>query len=210
MRRREPEHLGAFENRQQVVNFEPQIVGYVIDVFLAAAIVEQFDQAGNAAGPRMRNDLRRGPLGMAGACRRCELQLRLRHNLIYIVHVEHERRGFAVARVLQRHAEIRADARRIAAEHDNAVGQQHGLFDVVRHDENAARGNFLREPQLQQFVAQAFRRQHVQRGERLVHEKNFRLHGESAREPHALLHPARKFFRERILKALQAYGAKRT
>jgi len=46
------------------------------------------------------------------------------------------------------------------------------------------------KPKLQQFAAQVFRREHVERGEWLIHKENFRLDGQGPRESNALLHSA--------------------
>jgi len=120
-----------------------------------------------------------------------ELQLRLRHYFVDVIHVQNERGGLAVAGMLQRHPKIRAYFRRIAAQHDDAIRQQYRFLDIVRNDEDTSRRNFLRQPQLQQLAAQVFRGQHVQRRERLVHEQNLRFHGQRPRETDALFHSAR-------------------
>ncbi len=75
----------------------------------------------------------------------------------------------------------------------------------MRHNKNSAGRHFLTEPQLQQFTAQVFRRQHVERGEWFVHEQHFGFHHQRPRKPHPLLHAARKFLGIRRLKAIQAH-----
>ena len=90
--------------------------------------------------------------------------------------------------MLQGHAEVRADVAGIAAEHDDAVGEQDGFFNVVRDDKDALRGHRLVLPQLQQFAAQIFGGQHVQGRKRLVHEQDFRLHNQCPRKANALPH----------------------
>ncbi len=199
------EQGGGFKNGEQVVHFEAEIFGDVIDVLLAAAIVEQFDEAGDAAGARVRNHLGSGALGVSSAGGRSELQLRLGHNLIYIVHVEDEGGGFAVARVLEWDAEIGADAGRIAAEDDDAVGEQDGFLDIVRDDEDAAGGDFFREPEFEKFVAQGFGGEHVERGEGLVHEKE--ISGSTARaraKPTRCFMPPESSFGEGVFKTFEA------
>ena len=81
----------------------------------------------------------------------------------------------------------------IRAEHDDAVGQQNRFFNVVGHDEDGAGRHLLAEPQFQQFAAQVFGGQHVERGKRLVHEQHFRLDHQRAGKTDALLHAAGKF-----------------
>jgi len=83
----------------------------------------------------------------------------------------------------------------IAAQHDDAVGQQHGFLDVMRDQEDGFGGHGLVGPQLKEFGAQVLRREHVERGERLVHEQDLRLDDQGARKAHALPHSARQFLR---------------
>ena len=64
VRLREPEHLRRLENRQQIVNFEQEVFSDVVDVFLAAAVVEQLEQARNPAGTGMWEQLRAGSFGV--------------------------------------------------------------------------------------------------------------------------------------------------
>ncbi len=102
-------------------------------------------------------------------------------------------RGLSVAGMGHVHFEVRMDVRGIAPEHDDAVGEDDGFFDVVSDDENRACGNFVIEPKLEEFTAKCFRGEDVKRGEWLVHEENFGLDDESAGNADALLHAAGKF-----------------
>ena len=104
------------------------------------------------------------------------------------------------------HGEVGVDVRRVAAEHDDAIGEDDGFFDVVRDDENRARRNFVAEPELEQFAAQRFGGEHVERGERLVHEEHFGLNDECAGDADALFHAAREFFRIGALESVEADG----
>ena len=70
----------------------------------------------------------------------------------------------------------------------------------------ALRGDGLLLPQLQQFAAQVLRRQHVQRGEWLVHEQDLRLDHQRARKADPLPHPAGEFLGIGGLKAVQTDG----
>src|SRR5712664_218519 len=128
-----------------------------------------------------------------------------RHDLVDIVHVEKEDRRLAVSRLAQRNAEVSTDCCRIAPEHDDAAGKQYRFLNIVGHEENGARGNLLRKPQLNQLAAQVFRRKNVQCGEWLVHEQDLRLDGQRPRESHALFHSAGQFFGVGSLEVFQSY-----
>ncbi len=60
--------------------------------------------------------------------------------------------------------------------------------------------------ELEQFVAQVFRREHVERRKRLVHEQDFGLHHQGAREADTLFHAAGKLLRVGALEPIQADG----
>ena len=106
--------------------------------------------------------------------------------------------------------EVGAHPCRISCQHDHAIRQQHRLFNIVRDDENGASRHLLTEPELEQFIAQVFRREHIERGEGLIHEQDFGLHHQGAREADALFHAAGKFFRIGALKAIQSDGVENT
>ena len=104
------------------------------------------------------------------------------------------------------HPEIGADVAGIAAQHDDAVGQQHRLLDVVGDEEDGLGGHGLLGPQLQQFAAQVLGGEHVERGEGLVHEEDFRLDDQGAGEADALPHAAGKLLGIGGLEAVEADG----
>jgi hypothetical protein len=79
----------------------------------------------------------------------------------------------------------------VAPQHDDAVGQQDRLFNVVGDQEDGLGGHGLVGPQLEQFAAQVLGGQHVERGERLVHEEHLRLDDQGAGKADPLLHAAR-------------------
>ena len=54
VRLREAEHDRGFHDGQQVVELHQEIFGNPVQVFLAAAVVEQFEQSADRPGPRMR------------------------------------------------------------------------------------------------------------------------------------------------------------
>ncbi len=103
------------------------------------------------------------------------------------------------------HAKVGADVAGIAAQHNDAVGQQHRFFNIVRHQEDGLGGHGLVGPQLQQFAAQILGGQHIQSAEGLVHEEHLRLDHQGARKTHPLLHSARQFLWIRAFKAVKSH-----
>src|SRR5580704_13087438 len=101
------------------------------------------------------------------------------------------------------YGKVGVDVSRIAAENNDAIGEDDGFFDVMRNDKNGACGNLVLEPKFEEFAAQRLRGEHVERGERLVHEKNFRLDDECAGYADALLHAAGKFLGIRGLETIE-------
>src|SRR6202158_6589436 len=81
--------------------------------------------------------------------------------------------------------EVRVNVRGVAAEYDDAVGEDDGFFNIVSNDENRARGNFVTEPELEELAAKCLRGEDVQRGERLGPEKHFWFDDEWAGGPDA-------------------------
>ena len=59
------------------------------------------------------------------------------------------------------HFEIRVDVRRIAAEHDDTVGEDDRFFDIVSNDENRARRNIVTEPEFEELASEGFRGEDV-------------------------------------------------
>ena len=108
------------------------------------------------------------------------------------------------------HIEIGADSRRISAQHNDAIGQHDCLFDIVRHDEDGAGRHLLVEPQLKQFAAQVLGSEHVESGERFIHEKHFRFDHQGAGKTNALLHAAGKLFGICRLKTVEANRVEHT
>jgi hypothetical protein len=92
----------------------------------------------------------------------------------------------------------------VGAEHQHPVGEQDGLLDVVGDDAQAAGRKVRVRPEFHQLVAQVLRGQHVQRGERLVHQQRVRLQDERAGQPDALPHPAGQLFRVGGLETVEA------
>ncbi len=59
-------------------------------------------------------------------------------------------------------------------------------------------------PEFEQFRAQVLGRQHIERGERLVHKEHFGLDDQGARKAHALAHAAGEFLRIGGLETVKA------
>src|SRR6185437_11049337 len=118
-----------------------------------------------------------------------------------------EGRTFAVAWVRQgRNLKVGADVARIASEHDDAVGEEDGFLDVVGNEEDGLRGDGFFLPELEQFAAEVFGGEYVERGKGFVHEEDFRLNDEGAGEADALTHTAGKFLGIGGFKTVEADG----
>src|ERR1017187_6376657 len=185
---------------QKIVHFRAEFVGELIEVTLAAVAGEQFQQARNCSAARVRQHLvslwlRRG--------RRPCLKFRLRQQLVNVIHIYQELRGSARPRVLHRNPKIGANPGGISSQDDNAIRQHHRLFDIVGHEKDTTSRDLLAQPELHQFTTQVLRREHVERGKWLVHEQDFRLNRQGAREPHTLLHATGELLWVGILEAFQ-------
>src|SRR5262245_30466313 len=86
-------------------------------------------------------------------------------------------------------------------EHDDAVGEEHSLVDLVSHEQ---RGGLGAREDFQQFHLHEFARLRVERGERLVEQQELRLYRESARDIHALAHAAGELVRIVLGKASES------
>src|ERR1700682_1146779 len=150
------------------------------------------------------------PLGRAGAigARRSGIVLViwLRKDAVDRIDQLEEVGALAVARMRNVNVEVRVNVRGVAAEYDDAVGEDDGFFNIVSHDENRARGNFVTEPELEELAAKCLRGEDVQRGERLVHEKHFGFDDECAGDTDTLLHAAGEFLGIGDLKTVEADG----
>jgi hypothetical protein len=192
----EAEHDQRVDQRQQVVDLQAQAVGQVGQVG-AAAVPAQHDlgQAGQPVdgGPRQRGvaDRAPAPAAVAGRLGRgCRVPLG--HHPVDLVHQLVELRGPAAARPGQRVAHVGADPAGVGAQHQDAVGEQDGFLDVVRHHHEGLGREALALPQLQQLTAQVLRGQHVQGAERLVHQQGRGLDHQRPGEADALAHAARQ------------------
>ena len=96
------------------------------------------------------------------------------------------RRALAVQAVRLR-VQLGAHAARMRRQQQHAAAQHQRLFDGVSDEQQREAHLF---PQDHQLFLHAPPRQRVQRGEGLVHQQHARLHGQRARDRHALLHAA--------------------
>ena len=83
----------------------------------------------------------------------------------------------------------------LRGEQENAVAHQHRFLDVVGDENDALDRQLAVAPQLEKIGAQGFGREHVERRERLIHQKNIGMDDESARKTDALAHAAGQFAR---------------
>src|SRR5882762_401661 len=149
----------------------------------------------------------RGRSGTMGARRSgIVLVIRLRKDAVNRINQLEEVGALAVARMRNVNFEVRVNVRGVAAEYDDAVGEDDGLFDIVSHDENRARGNLVTEPELEELAAKSLRGKDVKGGERLVHEEHFGLDDECAGDTDALLHAAGQFLGIGDFKTVEADG----
>src|SRR5712691_7652141 len=106
-----------------------------------------------------------------------------------------------VARMRDVDVDHSPDPRRPLRHDDDAIGELHRFFDVVRDEENRL---LLRLPDAQQLATHLQSRDGVERAERLIEVENVWIHRQSARHLEPLLHPAGQLARIRLLESLQA------
>src|SRR5271170_2229659 len=142
---------------------------------------------------REHDGFARNLLARGGGFRRSGIVfvVRPREYAINIIDEFNEARRLTVSRMRNIHGKIGVDVSGVAAEDNDVIGEDDSLFDIVCDDENGASWNFMVEPELEKLAAQRFGSEHIERRERLVHEKNFRFDDESAGDADALLHTAR-------------------
>jgi len=168
-----------------------------MQVRAAALVGENFQKAGHAAGARVgkHNRFRRhhGSRGIGARRSGVVLVLRTREDAIDRVHQLDELGAFAVARMRDAHGKVRMNVSGVAAENDDAIGQDDSFLDVVGDDEDRACGNLAVEPEFEKLAAQSLRGEDVERGERFIHEEHFGLDDQCAGDTDALLHAAGEF-----------------
>ena len=104
-------------------------------------------------------------------------------------------RAWKIDRVLADRVRLRARRK-----HDDAVGKRDSLLEIVRDEDD---GLAIRRPEIQKLVFHELPSLHVERGKRLVHEQDLRIHDERLRERDALLHAARELMRIAMAMAAQ-------
>ena len=155
----EAEEGGGVDDGEQVVDFEGEVVGETVDVFAAVFVDEEFEQAGDAAGTGVGQHLvvhlalvadgaAGGLVGGGGD------DFRAGEDFVDVVDEVGEGLRLAVAGMLELDFEIGADVAGIAAEDDDAVGEQDRFFDVVGDDEDGLGGHGLLGPELEELGAQ--------------------------------------------------------
>ena len=87
------------------------------------------------------------------------------------------------------------DAARIGREQQDAVAHQHRLLDIVGDQDHALDRQLAVAPKFEEVGAQRFGGEHVERGERLVHQQNIGMHDQRAGKADALAHAARQLAR---------------
>ena len=110
----------------------------------------------------------------------------------------------AVAWAFEVDGELGADASGVGREHEDAIGEQDGFFDVVGDDEHGAGGEVVACPEREELGAEVFGGEHVERGERFVHEEGVGFDDEGAGEADALAHAAGELFGVGGLEAVEA------
>ncbi len=201
----EAEQFHAFDQRKQVIHRKVHVLGQLGQADAGVGItlfqrVEFFEQAGKGIdrerwqpqADARRLFAHRVTPGRAGG-----------HGAVNALDQIAELLRFALARVRQVDVHFADHPPGIRSEDDDAVGHEHGFFDVVRHQQNAAGGNLALRPQIEQVGAQGLGGEHVERGERLVHQQHVGVDDQRAGEAHALAHAARKLARIGGLKPVQ-------
>ena len=87
------------------------------------------------------------------------------------------------------------------AEHDDAVGEEQRLLDVMRHQQ---RGKALALPERDELGLHGDARQRIELAERLVEDQDFGIVHQRARQRDALRHAARKLMRIGVAECRQA------
>ena len=188
----EMKHLQSVGDREQLVHLQGRFVGDHREIGLAFVRLagQRFEEAGEGVGGDARQD------GVDAHRHRSYRALRARgHRHVDFLDQVAELRIEAVARLLEIDRDLANDASGVGREQKDAVAHQHRLLDVVGHEDDALDRQLAVAPELEEVGAQGFRRQHVERRERLVHEQDVGMDDERAGEADALAHAAGKLAR---------------
>src|SRR5580704_2868737 len=144
------EHSGVHRGEQRV-HFEAQLISKFVKVRAAAMVHEDFKQARQSAGARVRkhDDFTRQLLARSSGflVNWVVLVVGPGKDTINLVNKLNETRRLAVTRMRDIDRKICVDVSGVAAQDDDAIGEDDGFFDIVRDDEYGPRGNFVFEPQ---------------------------------------------------------------
>ena len=147
---KQAEEDGRVHSGEERVDFEAQLIGKFVKIGAAILVHEDLKQARHSAGPRVREHdgfARHLLAGSSGFLVKCVvLVVRPSKDTIDFVDELDEARRLAVARMGNVYRKIGVDVRGIAAQNDDAIGEDHGFFDIVCDDEDGTRGNFVPEP----------------------------------------------------------------
>ena len=201
-----PRISAPFDDGQHVVQLQFQIFSQAIEINLIALFgVDGFQQTGQRLSVAMRQGFglirphparaQRFGFGFGAA----------RDQPVHFIDQRLKRRVFAIARMMQRHVDLGQHPTGILLHHDDPIGEEDGLLDIVRDHQDGFRRNRFGDPQLQQFTAQRLGAQHIQRAERFVEAEQVRLHRHRAGEAHLLPHAARQLARISFLETIETH-----
>ena len=126
-----------------------------------------------------------------------------RHRGVYLIDELPEFRIEPVARMFQGDVDLVDDPARMRREHDDAIAHQHGFFDIMRDEQNRLDRHAAFDPEVEEIGAQSLGRQHIERGEGLVHQKQVRIDDERAAKPTRWRMPPESSFGKAGLKAVE-------
>ncbi len=197
------EHLGGPHHHDDRAELPVRVAGDAVNVFLAAAGVEVFEQADDLAGQHVGQRLVTAHrlVGERGG--------HVRHfvagdDVVQVVHQSHQLLRAVVARAGERVADDGADAAGVVAEDDDAVGHVSHFLDVVADEHDRRQVAFLGGPDVEDLGAEALGGQGVHLAERLVHEQDFGIDRQGAGHADALFHAAGQLARVGVFEAAQA------
>ena len=82
-----------------------------------------------------------------------------------------------------------------AAEHDDAVAEQNGFIEVMRHQDGAYPATLRVLPEADQLTLKHLARHRIDGAKGLVKQQHLRAHRQRPRQANPLLHPAGEFVR---------------
>ena len=106
--------------------------------------------------------------------------------------------------------DLRPDPSRVRPEHEDPIGQDDGLLDVVGHDQHRLGREVLFPPQPQQLGTQVAGGEDVEGREGLVHQQCIGLDHQGAGEAHPLAHPTGQLLGVGRLEAVETDGVDRS